>query len=125
MNLTIIAMIKEFQLTPYPRKLFVIKDEDFDQIKDQFEIDEDEEIDDKFVTSYAASTILASKDGDAGYIVYITRTTEDSHLVHESVHVAIYLYEDICAEIKKGMDQEPFAYLVEHIYTLLKQVYDE
>lgn len=112
MNLTIIAMIKEFQLTPYPRKLFVIKDED-------------EEIDDKFVTSYAASTILASKDGDAGYIVYITRTTEDSHLVHESVHVAIYLYEDICAEIKKGMDQEPFAYLVEHIYTLLKQVYDE
>lgn len=114
-------MIKEYELTPYPRKMWVAKGENFDQIKDQFDLsDEDysltnEEIED----SWNAVVFTCSKDDYAGYLVFITDKHDHGDLVHEALHVSMNVYEECSIQIASGMDQEPLCYLTEHIWRLL------
>lgn len=117
-------MIKEVDLIPYPRKMWVAKRENFDKLKDIFELpDYDRDITDEEIRdNYNAIVCQVSKNDYKGYLVFIADDCKDSHLVHESVHVAIHIYEDCGMELKPEMDQEPLAYLIEYIYKELKEV---
>lgn len=118
-------MIKEVELIPYPRKMWIAKKENFDKLKEVFEflVEEDlslthKEIEDR----WNAIVFTVNKDKCTGYLVFITDDCSDSNLVHESVHVALNVYEDCSMELKSEMDQEPLAYLVEYIYTELIKI---
>lgn len=114
-------MIKEYDLIPYPRKMWVVKGENYDQIKESFTLEEgdyeltDEEINDK----WNALVIPCSKDDRLGYLVFITDDCSPSDLVHEALHVSLCVYEDCSMKLEPGMDQEPLCYLTEHIWDLL------
>lgn len=111
-------MITEFKLNPYPRRMWVAKDENFDQLKESFHIEYD--ITDEIINSeYCAIVFRCHKDNLAGFLVYISKDCDEGDLAHEAVHVALNVYEDCSMELKPGMDQEPLAYLIEYIYRLL------
>lgn len=119
-------MIKEYKIEPYPRRLWIAKDENFDEIKNQFKFWDDingwnqENIE----ASYYAVVFRCSKDDYAGFLIFITDECTDSSLVHESGHIALHIYEDCDMDLKYGMDQEPFCYLLEYIYRLIKNGLD-
>lgn len=118
-------MIKEFQLAPYPRKLFVAINETMSEIRKQFTLDETivDTSDKELLDGAACITFTVSKDDFAGYLVYILENTNNSYLVHEAVHVVLNLYSEIDAN---GLDdQEPFAYMVEDVFKKILEVYEE
>lgn len=111
-------MIKEFTLNPYPRKLWVVKEEKFEDIEDLFEFPLDGlEIPD--MEEIAGITFVCTKDSYNGYMVFLPETATDSTLVHEAAHVTLSLYRDCGIELHEDIDQEPFCYLLEYIYKLL------
>lgn len=111
-------MIKEFILNPYPRKLWIVKEEKFEDIEDLFEFSlEGLEIPD--IEDAEGITFVCTKDSYCGYMVFITDNASDSTLVHEATHVVLSLYRDCGIELHEDMDQEPFCYLLEYIYKLL------
>lgn len=118
-------MIKEVELIPYPRRMWIAKDENYDKLKEVFTFNCEEDLSEthqEVIGTYNALVINVSKDNLAGYLVFICPGCEDRHLVHEAVHVALNLYGDCFIELKPDMDQEPFAYLVEYIYTELIKI---
>lgn len=115
-------MIKEHKLTPYPRRMWIARNENFDEIKGQFEFvyKSDSEItNDEIQNEWNAGVFKVSKNKYRGYLVFITDDCDDGHLVHEANHVALHVYEDCGMDLKPEMDQEPFCYLSEHIWRLL------
>lgn len=116
-------MIIEHKLNPYPRMMWVVKDENFDDIKKDFKLNpEDEELtNDEIEEDCNAIVFECTKDGFLGFMVFIASNCEDGTLVHEAVHVAFHVYEACSMKLEPGMDQEPFCYLTEYIYKLLEQ----
>lgn len=114
-------MIKECELLPYPRKMWIARGEDYDEIKKQFSMSpEDYDLTNEEINSkWKAVVFTCDKDNYAGYLVFITDDCDDGDLVHESLHVSMSVYEDCSIAIKPGMDQEPLCYLTEHIWRLL------
>lgn len=113
-------MVKEYKIEPYPRRLWIIKDEIWDDIKSQFtEIDGD--ITHEYLyTHFDAYVSPCKKDGYLGYLLFIPDEVKDHVLVHEAGHITIFIYEDCDMELKQKMDSEPFCYLLEYIYKLMK-----
>lgn len=114
-------MITEHKLTPYPRRLWIAKGENYDNIKGQFEMSpEDEALTDEEINSkWKAIVISCNKDDYAGYLVFITDDYDEGDLVHEALHVALCVYDDCSMDISNNMDQEPLCYLDEYIWRLL------
>lgn len=118
-------MIKEVELIPYPRKMWIAKEENYDTLKEVFVFNNENDLVDThqdIIDKYNAVVLNVSKDELAGYLVFISSECEDRHLVHEAVHVALNVYEDCSMELKPEMDQEPLAYLIEYIYTELTKI---
>lgn len=117
------SMIIEHKLNPYPRRMWVVKDENFDDIKKDFKLSpEDEELtNDEIEEDCNAMVFECIKDGYHGFMVFIASNCEKGTLVHEAIHVAFHVYEDCAMKLEPGMDQEPFCYLAEYIYKLLEQ----
>lgn len=118
-------MIKEVELIPYPRKMWIAKKENFDTLKGVFEFLSEGDLSlthKEIVENYNAVVFTVNKDGHTGYLVFICADYKDCHLVHEAVHVALNVYEDCSMKLESEMDQEPLAYLVEYIYKKLIEV---
>lgn len=117
-------MIKEYKLSPYPRRLWIVKNENFNEIKKdfQFKYKNEEELSNDYIqNNYQAIVFLVSKDSYYGYLVFCTDDCDENTLVHEAGHVVLHLYEDCGMDLKEGMDQEPFCYMLEYIFSLLKE----
>lgn len=113
-------MIKEYQIEPYPRRLWVTNASDLEEVRKEYSFIC--EVTDEQVESSASLVIPAkNKDNYYGYFVIINEDCESRHLVHEAIHIALDVYRDCDCSINEEMDQEPFAYLVESIYNKLKQ----
>lgn len=114
-------MLKEYKLTPYPRKMWVAKGENFDQIKGQFDLSaEDYALTNQDIEDSWNAVVFSCNKGDySGYLVFVTEGHDQGDLVHEALHVAMNVYEDCSMKIEPGMDQEPLCYLTEHIWRLL------
>lgn len=119
-------MIKEYKIEPYPRRLWVVSNENFDEIKDQFKFWDDINgyTHEYIICNFSAVVFRCSKDDYAGYLVFVTDEYNDSDLVHETGHITLSIYEDCDMELKRGMDQEPFCYLLSYIYKLIKDGLD-
>lgn len=118
-------MIKEVELIPYPRMMWIAKNENFDNLKEVFEFISEEDLsltNEKIVKTWNAIVFEVNKDNRTGYLVFICSNYEDSNLVHEAVHVALNVYEDCSMELNSGMDQEPLAYLIEYVYKKLAEL---
>ena len=118
-------MIKTVTLNPYPRIMWVAKEENYDTLKEVFVFNNENDLVDThqdIIDRYNAVVLNVSKDELAGYLVFICPECEGKHLVHEAVHVALNVYEDCSMELKSDMDQEPLAYLIEYIYTELTKI---
>lgn len=53
-------------------------------------------------------------------VIYSNTPISDETLVHESVHAAKMVLNQVCAPIEKS--DEPYAYLVEYIYSQAKEL---
>lgn len=116
-------MIIEHILDPYPRRMWVAIDEDFDKIKSEFKFlcqKDCEMSNDEIINLYDAFVFDVSKDNYLGYLIFIITTNSNKILVHESLHVSLSIYIDCNMEISPKMDQEPLCYLTEYIYSLLE-----
>lgn len=115
--------MKEYKLNPYPGRMWIVKGESFDDIKSKFVLDEnDSKLTNKEIREdWDAIVFKCTKDNYHGYLVFITDKCTHETLVHESVHVALEIYIDCSMDISPEMDQEPLAYLVEYIYSLLSE----
>lgn len=115
-------MITEHILEPYPRIMWVAFEEDFDKIKSNFQMHEqDSELThNEIANKYDAIVFRVYKDDNNGYLVFIINSSPNRILVHESLHVALDIYQDCGMEVNVQMDQEPLCYLVEYIYSLLE-----
>lgn len=116
-------MITEHRINPYPRTMWVAVGEDFDKIKSEFQFtyESDSKMTNKEIyDEFNALVFRVSKNDLAGFLVFIVTNNSNRTLVHESLHVALHIYEDCDMEIKPGMDQEPLCYLTGYIYSLLE-----
>ena len=116
-------MITERRINPYPRTMWIAVGEDFDKIKSEFQFtyESDSKMTNKEIyDEFDALVFRVSKNNLAGFLVFIVTNNSNRTLVHESLHVALHIYEDCDMEIKPGMDQEPLCYLTEYIYSLLE-----
>lgn len=111
-------MIKELDLTPYPRKLWIVRNESIENLKSKFDLDElqCDMIDSE---SYCGLALSTSKNKNAGYMVILYDEATLSTCLHEAIHVVMDLYSDLEMNISNDMDQEPFAYYVEYVFNLL------
>lgn len=113
-------MIVEYDLIPYPRKLWIVKDEDFDKIKTKFSIlDSDIEDINEEIDEYNGFVLTCCKNKYKGYLVFLNKEYDNQVLVHEALHVSLTLFADCGIEISPNMDQEPLCYLTEYIFNLL------
>lgn len=69
--------IRQFELTIYPRKLWVVKGGSFKDIERTFYIEESEEVEDMLKSCKAITFRASIKDGDwLGVVVYIKQKWE-------------------------------------------------
>lgn len=103
--------------------MWIVKGESFDDIKSKFVLDEnDSKLTDKEIReNWNAIVFKCIKDNYRGYLVFVPDEYTQETLVHESVHIALGVYIDCSMDISPEMDQEPFAYLAEYIYSLLSE----
>lgn len=116
-------MIAEHRINPYPKTMWIAVGEDFDKIKSEFQFmyeSDTKMTNEKINYEFDALVFRVSKNDLAGFLVFIVTNNSNRTLVHEALHVALYIYEDCDMEIKPGMDQEPLCYLTEYIYSLLE-----
>lgn len=120
-------MIKEFEINPYPRKLWIAVGENFDIIKSKFHFNDSQDKDftqQIIETDYDGIVFDVTKNDYKGYLVFLINS-HDLVLVHEASHVVLSIYADCGMVLDPDMDQEPFCYLVEYIFNLLKKTIDE
>lgn len=132
--------IHEIDLEIYPRKIWVVDlrgveciecyinglkfktkrtDGTFRKICDGYKSD--------YFDNVRASVIEAiSSKNDIGTIVFLLNPCDISSLVHESVHIADYIFESlgVVAQGYSGRNEQ-YAYLVEYIFNKINQVYDD
>ena len=72
-----------------------------------------------------ASVIEAiSSKNDIGIIVFLLNPCDVSSIVHESVHVADYIFESLGMSSQNYCDgNEQYAYLVEYVFKEINKVY--
>ena len=116
-------MITEHRINPYPRTMWIAVGEDFDKIKAEFQFayESDSKMTNKEIyDEFDALVFRVSKNNLAGFLVFIVTNNSNRTLVHESLHVALHIYEDCDMDLRPGMDQEPLCYLDEYIYSLIE-----
>lgn len=116
-------MIVEHIINPYPRRMWIAVGENFDKIKSEFRFiykSDSEMTNEELNNEYDASVFRVLKGNLAGFLVFLVTTDSNRALVHEALHVALYIYEDCDMEISPEMDQEPLCYLTEYIYSLIE-----
>lgn len=115
-------MIKVIDITPYPRQLFLVKDEQPEKVYKRFGRSDGTfdiaGIENAYLVVW--DYIYDKTNNKAGYLVYFyTDNPVDKYLVHEASHVTLDLFRDIQDDISFTC-QEPFAYLIEFIFNELQ-----
>lgn len=91
-------MILAFNIEPYPKKLWVAKNEDWEKLYALFRYDCDvSDITQNTLDNEASAlTFPRVTDGKGayGYLVYLSDCCKIQHVAHEAAHVAIHVYED-------------------------------
>jgi len=115
-----------FQLSPYPRELWVVKGGDTSELRDLYCFPNGTETKDYFeeIEGYEAFTSCLLRDKKTrkfGYLVYCTNTVKNDAIAHEAGHVVVYLFDDIEITIDVKND-EPFAYMLGYVYGCIESV---
>lgn len=114
--------MKEYNLIPYPRKLWISKNiNEIEKIKSEFILSEE---DIKYLESddydgLCIPNVMRKSDEKVGYIL-IFEKLDDDIIIHEVFHVLFNLYLDMGMQISIDMDQEPFAYYCGYLFNLIK-----
>lgn len=114
--------IHQFELTIYPRKLWVVKGGSFKDIERAFYIEQSEEVEDMLESCKAITFRASIKDGDwLGVVVYIKQKMVIKDIAHEALHVSSVIFSDIGV---KGdfYNDEAQAYLVGFAADCINQV---
>lgn len=120
-------MIKKYTTNLYPCDFYVAVDESAESLLNKFDICKVtdfyqksittvEEFEDYAYTTYAITfPIRNKKSNNIGVLVYIVEKQDItvSHIAHESVHVADYIFDFINSNTQTFADgNEPYAYTV-------------
>lgn len=120
-------MIKKYTTDLYPCDFYVAIEEPIESLLNKFDICKDtdfykknntsiEEFEDYVLTTYAVTfPVRNKKSNNVGVLVYITDKQDIavSHIAHESVHVADYIFDFINSNTQTFADgNEPYAYTV-------------
>lgn len=118
-------MIVEHRINPYPRTMWVAIGENFDNIKSKFCFNEDQDFTQQTIEdNYDGIVFDVTKDNHKGYLVFLI-DSDNLVLVHEASHIVLSIYADCGMVLDPNMDQEPFCYLTEYIFKLLKETANE
>lgn len=119
--------IHEFNLTPYPRKLWVIKKWTEKELKEAFcrydggEVDWDLDDNENLIEAKVIPKVQFKESEYLGIVVLLKPNVKNKILAHESGHIALSLFDEIDSYANPN-DQEPFCYLLGYIYDCLEQV---
>ena len=116
--------VHEFDPQIYPRKLWVVKGGEFDNLKEMFTQADEDEL--QFKDSSAAVTIpVVTKDEKRllGELIYFTSGNQMKYdyIAHEATHAALDIFYQMGCQVHYD-NQEPFAYLVGWIADCIDQV---
>lgn len=126
--------MKEYELIPYPRKLWVeiMSDETLEKIIEEFEYnidDEDERIIKKnhFNQKGASTCNVENKDtGMFGVIVLFSPAKfEAKTFAHEAFLVVDFLVDSLGLDYVKNTGNEHIAYMIEHVVSLFEDYFNE
>lgn len=119
-------MIQVFKLNPYPRRLWIVQKENFDEIKAKFDFAVDvSELTNEYIQDvFAAEVFTVSEKSTnlAGYLLFMCDEIEnlDGTIAHEATHIVLNLYKEMGMQVHPDMDTEPLAYMVEYTYNIIK-----
>lgn len=112
--------MRKFKLGIYPITLHIGTFCDFSKLKENYNFDIDESLIDSSNGITIPMISKANLNGNHCAVLFDTTKPIDEVIVHEAVHVAFFIYKNCSCEINQDMDEEPFVYLVEYIYNILK-----
>lgn len=116
-------MIKIVNITPYPRQMFLVKDEAIEGIYKRFSRTDNRTYNLEDINGRCGAVfnqIIDNNTNKLGFLVYFPRTdVPDKTLVHEMIHVLLDTFEEIDEQISYDC-QEPIAYLAEYIFNELQ-----
>lgn len=110
-------MLKEYDTSIYPRKIWVVRGESKEWLSDRFGSHDAEEMTFEEIEGNFDATVFPvqdKKEGWLGHMVVINRDLNANTLCHEAYHVAQSIYSDVGAEVDP-INQEPFAYLIGYV----------
>ena len=117
------TVIHEFDPCIYPRRLWVVKGGELEEIRKTLEFDD---IDEDFQSTGGAITITAYDNAKkkGGFLVWFPKSGDMSNLdwiAHESSHVALGVFDYIGSDVTAS-DSEPFSYLVGWVFKCIDEV---
>lgn len=127
-----INKIYEIELKPYPRKLWFMSSEDWKKEKKLKDYDccgidlftKVQTCDDDSCNGLEYRDIYNKTTKQYGFFILFKRKSNIKTIMHECLHVAIDMFEDIGSSANYD-DQEPFVYFASQlfydVYTILKK----
>lgn len=119
--------VHEFDLTPYKRKLWVVKNGDAKTLNESFNDKENKPLENyfldiKYFAGYVSEKVLIKKDtGYFGIVVNITSGIKNKEIAHEAIHVVGTLFGNVGVDFDFN-NQEPFTYIAEYVYDCIEKV---
>jgi len=121
-------VIYEYDLVPYPRKLWVVIGADYEFIKSKFRWNKKEDgsmefpTDDPWSAKSAALTFGDIEDKatqDYGILLWIMNDLDNRDIVHESFHILSTLFDEMGISYDAN-NQEVFSYPMAQIYSYVE-----
>ena len=121
-------VIYEYDLVPYPRKLWVVIGADYEFIKNKFKWNKKDDgsmefpADDPWSATSAALTFGDIEDKatqDYGILLWIMNDLDNRDIVHESFHILSTLFDEMGISYDAN-NQEVFSYPMAQIYSYVE-----
>ena len=131
--------IHEIDLQIYPRKIWVVDMRGIEcyecfikslrfktkRLDGSFKSMHDGYTEDYFDNVRASVIESISSKNDIGILVFLLKSCDISSIVHESVHIADYIFESLGMNGQNYSDRnEQYAYLVEYVFNKINKVYE-
>lgn len=108
-----------YKVEPYPRMLWICSD--IEKVKSLF-TPKGGSWGDYSDCDACVYGVRRNSDQSFGYLVWCEEGVPDSTILHECGHVALHIFQDI-GEEEIFNAQEPFCYLLEWVYSKIKEFY--
>lgn len=124
-------MVTEINLEIYPRKVWIV---DMRGVVDCKKLNfKTKRLDGTFkkadnweFENVKSLVVEATRNGKFGTVIFILEETDIDSIVHESVHIADYVFESLGMEAQSYSGKnEQYAYLVEYVFSKINNIFSK